>query len=262
MDLGGRTLLIAGLLAATGVAEGSPLRLEGSVVAQDPPAIRVIAHNTGETTVRDVTPTVAFEHQSYRGVPASLDAGAHHEWRLGLPPPSQPGTSAATVRTEWMDVVGARHALPLVVLVSAATELPPDPVELVWTLEPAAPVAHTRVRLENRGPRPVVGRLAFVLPGELTTEPEGQPVTIPARAGTTVPVAIESRGAESGSYPAYALFTYTDADRRRAALTAGELTVARAPRGERAMPLAIGGGALILAFALLAVALRASRRVA
>jgi hypothetical protein len=257
---GGRWLLtFAGLLATAGVVEGTPLRVEGSLVPGDPPGLHVVVRNAGADSARAVTPTVIFEHQSYPGVPTSLDAGDEHEWRLGLPPPSGPGTSPATVRVDWTAATGIRHTLPLVLLVPGTPDPGPEPVDVVWSVAPVATVAHTRVRLANRGPRPVVGRLAFVLPGELSTEPEGQPMTVGARSDTTVPVAIESRGAEPGTYPAYALFTYMDADRRHASLAPAELTVTRPAAATRAVPLAIGAGAVILAVAVLALALRASR---
>jgi hypothetical protein len=258
VNAGARALLVAGVVALGGSAHAAALRLEGSVVGHDPPALRVVAHNTGDTPARDVTPAVLFEQQSYRGVPASIGAGAMHEWRLGLTPPSLPGTTPATVRVEWTNAGGGRQLLPLVVLVPVPGGAAPGPVGITWTLEPAAPVAHTRVRLENRGARPVVGRLVLVLADPLTTEPGGQPATVPANGSTTIPVAIESRGAPAGVYPAYALFTYDEDAERRAALASVPLTVARTSARSRAVPLAIGVAAVLVAAGLLAIALRAS----
>jgi hypothetical protein len=233
------------------------LRLEGALVAQDPPAVRLVAHNLGDAAAVDVTPQVAFEHRSYDGVPATIPPGAQHEWRLSLPPPTD-GTVPAQVQVVWRDGGGDRRMVPLVVLVSTSGAAQGS-VALAWALEPAAPVSHTRLSLENRGARPLAGRVAVALPGELTTEPKSQAITVAANGITTVPLAIESRSAAPGTYPVYAVFTYSDGGRPYAALASGDLTV-KPSGGKRLIPLAVGAAARGVASGLLIVALKASRK--
>lgn len=253
-----RGLFVAALVLVAASVPGQ-LRLEGTVVAHDPPALRISARNAGDTAARDVTPTVVFDHRSYDAAPATIGSGEQREWLLSLPPPSATGTFPATARLAWRDATNARHTAPFVLPVSTPGA-PSSAVLLSWTVEPAAPVAHTRLLLENRGTRPLAGRLALVLPGELTTQPDTQPVAIAANGTATVPIAIESRGAEAGTYPVYAVFTYTDTASRHAEVARVDVAVLRPRAGARATPLAIGGAALTLAAGLLAIALRISRR--
>jgi hypothetical protein len=257
----GRALLLAGLvhLGPGATIAAAELRLDGAVIGSEPPAVRVVARNVGTVAAVDVTPAIVFEHRNYDGAPAAISPGGEHEWRLSLPPSTAIGTSPAIGRVAWHDAAGAQHSWPLVVLVPTPGA-PASPVTLAWANEVAAPVAHTRLTLENHGERPVAGRVVVELPGELAIEPQSQPVAVPANATRTVPLAIESRDAPSQTYPAYAVFTYTDGGRAYATLTRIDLVVGPSSRGTRAVPLAVGGMALALVSLLLLLALRTNRR--
>ena len=130
-----------------------------------------------------------------------------------------------------------------------------------WTTEPIGRFGHAHLQLENPGVLPVAGRVVFVLPAHLSTEPESEPTAVPAGGRATVPLVIENHGATPGrSYPISAVFTYTENGIHHAVLAETTAAVVGGSEGERIPPLAVGGGALALALGLLAFAWRAARR--
>jgi hypothetical protein len=114
------------------------------------------------------------------------------------------------------------------------------------------------VRLANPAAAPVDGRVVFVLPDGLATDPETRPARIPAAGTASVTLGIENRGAlPPGTHAVYALFEYVDGDSQQTAMAKGLVTIVPPP-GSAWRPLVVGGLALLAAIALLGLALRRS----
>lgn len=236
---------------------GAAARLE--LAAETGTDLRLWATNAGDETADEVVPELLYQHRSERGGAARLAPGARHEWHFAVAAPG-PGTFPAIVRVRWRDRSG-RRSLPLVALVSTP-DVPASPVQA--RLDPTSPVRRmggARLVLENPGSRPVAGRVAFVLPRGLGTDPESMPARLPAGGRTEILVVLENAGAvPPGGYPAYAVFEYPEDGRHAAVLARASIEVAPEATSSRTRPLVVGLAALAVTFLLLAVAWRAAAR--
>jgi len=234
--------------------------LEATAAASgEPPAVQLVVTNSGAETARDVVPEVLYQHRTYGGERAQLEPTVRRAWRFSLSPPEGVGTFPATLRVRWSDSSGG-GALALVALV-ATSGAAASHLAATWTIEPIGRLGHAHLQLENPGVLPVAGRVVFVLPAHLTTEPESEPAAVPAAGRATVPLVIENHGATPGqSYPVSAVFTYTENGMHYAVLGEATASVVGGSEGERVPPLAIGGSALALALGLLAIAWWTARR--
>ena len=245
----------------TGRAARATVVLEASTAAAsgEPPAVQLVVTNSGTETARDVVPEVLYQHRTYSGERAQLEPTVRRAWRFSLAPPDGVGTFPATLRIRWSDSEGG-DALALVALV-ATPDAAASHLAATWTTEPIGRLGHAHLQLENPGVLPVAGRVVFVLPAHLSTEPESEPAAVPAGGRATVPLVIENHGAAPGrSYPVSAVFTYTENGIHHAVLAETTASVVGGSEGERVPPLAIGGGALALALGLMVLAWRAARR--
>ena len=238
---------------------GAAARLE--LAADTGSDLQLWVTNAGDETAAEVIPELLFQHRSETAQAARLAPGARHEWRFPLAAVPAPGTFAATIRVRWADEHGRRRSMPLVALVSTR-DAPPSAVRA--RLDPTSPVTRiggARLVLENPGSRAVAGRVVFVLPRGLDTEPESMPAQLPAGGRTEIPVVLENTGAlPPAAYPAYAVFEYPDDGGHATVLAQATIDIAREAAGSRARPLLVGLGALGITFVLLAVAWRAAAR--
>ncbi len=136
-------------------------------------------------------------------------------------------------------------------------EASPGPLQLTLEAHPVTVSGGATLRVENPTEHPIAGRVVVVLPDGLATDPESMAVQVAARGQTTVPLVLENRGALlPGSYPAYALFEYADADGHRLAIARTDLGVVQDAGTTRARPLFVGLGALVTMLALFGFAWR------
>lgn len=247
-----RAVALVALVVARVATAAPSLDVEAEVRAGEAPGLRLAARNTGDE-VAGATPEVLYRHQTLGGDLVRLAPGARHEWSFSLPPPEEPGTFPVTARVRWPG-----GAVP-VVAVLAGPGAPPSEVVATLDAEPMSRIGSVRLRLENRGARAAAGRVALVLPGELRTEPESQPAEVPAHGETTVPMTLDASRARPGTRPAvWAVFEYEAAGVHHAVVAKSDVLVV-VREGER-RPLVVGGTALVLAVAVLAVALRRAAR--
>ena len=252
--------MLVGLVAGHPAGATVVLQAVAAVETRDPPTVHLVVSNTGTETARDVVPELLYQHRTYDGERAQLEPTIRRVWRFSLAPPDGVGTFPATLRVRWSDPDAGASSLVLVVLVATPRALE-SPLAATWTVEPITRLGHAHLQLENPGAIPVAGRVVFVLPEHLTTEPESEPAAVPAGGRTTVPLVIENRGAPPGrSYSISAVFTYTESGTHHAVLAETTAPVVGGSGADRIPPLAIGAGALAVALGLLAVAWRAARR--
>ena len=253
--------MLVALVAVEHAARASVvLEATTAVESRDPPAVQLIVTNTGTETARDVVPELLYEHRTYDGERAQLEPTIRRAWRFALAPPDGVGTFPATLRVRWSDTTEGSGSLAVVVLVATPGAVE-SPLAATWTLEPIGRLGHARLQLENPGATPVAGRVVFVLPAHLTTEPESEPAAVPAGGRTTVPLVIENHGAEPGrSYGISAVFTYTESGTHHAVLAETTAPVVGGSGQERIPALAIGLSALAVSLGLLALAWRAAGR--
>jgi hypothetical protein len=242
----------AALLAVQGTAAA---RLTLDATGEAGTELHVAVRNTGDETAHRVTPRLVYQHGTVAGDGATLDPGGSRDWRLPLRPPPGPGTFPALLHVEYVDASGWAGSVPLVVLVTASAT-PSTTVRASLEVGTLAGVAQGRLVLDSTAAAPIAGRVVFVLPGGMSTEPESLPAQIRPGGRTIVPVAIQSRAAlPPGRYPVYGVFEYAADGEHRTVLARAEVP-ADAGRGRRARPLLVGLGALGVTFALLAVAWR------
>lgn len=245
------------LAALPGTASGGT-RLEPTAEAGRD--LHVVVRNTGDETAHAVVPRLVYQHRTAEGDAVTLEPDAAHEWHLPLPPAPGPGAFPATVRVGYVDGFGRPGSVPLVVLIASAGAAAAPSVQAALDVGPLAGVAHGKLLLDNRGPRPVAGRVVFVLPGGMSTEPESLPAQVAAGSRTIVPLAIETRGpVPPGRHAVYAVFEYAE-DGEHVTVVATTDVASTAGRGPRARPLLVGFGALALTLTLLAVAWRRAAR--
>jgi len=220
------------------------------------PVLRVAAISAGSEAATHVVPEVTYHHDTYQGAPAQIAPGSRHDWRFSLPPPAAPGTYAVTIRVRYRDARGDQRMIPAVTLLSTPGAAP-GVVAASLSATPTTGVSTVRLVLDNRGPRPVGGRVTTVLPSELHTEPETRPVELPVGASRVVPVSLMWRDSSAHDLrPVWALFEYRQAGVFHA--IAARVDVARPPdTWHRHVPLVVVTVALVSALAILGVAWRA-----
>ncbi len=235
------------------------LRLDvtGALVA----GLHVTARNAGDEPAEDVVPTVLFQHRTWTGEAARLEPGGTHEWQFGLPTPASEGTVPAIVRVRYRDGLGRTGAVPLVLAVPTpgAEE---SPIRAKLETSPVAGSGHGELQLENPTDRAVAGRVVFVLPGNLTTEPESIPAQMSAGGGRAlVPVVVQASGVPApGSYPIFAVFEHSQDAVQYTTVARATIAVVGSEVAGRNRRLAVGLTALLASLMILAFAWRATRR--
>jgi hypothetical protein len=229
------------------------VRLE--LAAEDGGELRLEALNAGDETADEVVPEARYQHRSEVGETARLVPGARHEWRFALPISPGAGSLPVTIRVRYRE--GAAHrTVPLVTVVGA-----PGPIRATLEVPPVRHHASARLVLENPEARPVAGRVVFVLPEGLATEPESQPARIAPGDRVVLPLVLQNEGGlPPGRYPVFAIFEWTDGPTHEATLARANVEVVAAGPLDRARPLLVGLGALGVTVGLLALAWRASRK--
>jgi len=252
---------IALLACAPGLARaGTRLDVTTEARFDDPPTLRLTVVDVGDADADDVVPEIHFLHRTVVGDAAHLTPGTQHEWRLALFAPPRPGTFAPTGRVRYVDALGERASVPVAALF-ATPGAPATAVGARLEVGAIGLASSGRVVLDNGGTDAIAGRVAFLLPDGLGTEPESLPAQVPGGRQTVVQFTVERRGGPPpGEYPVYALFEYTADAVQHAALARTIVRVAEGDDGRRARPLLVGGAALAIALALLAVAWRRSAR--
>jgi hypothetical protein len=234
------------------------LDLRGEVRLEVTPVLHLVAANSGDEAADDVVPEVVYQRHTYRGETAVLGPGARREWSFALAVPPGPGTFPVTVRAGYRDGSGRAGATPLVTLVRTL-DAPRSPIRASLELQPVSGRGAGQLRLENPDAQPVAGRVAFILPGGLYTEPESLPAQVAAGNQATVPFVLENRGARPATYPIFAVFEYLTAGARYCVVARQSVAVTAGGHGGRVLPLVVGAAALATTLALLAFA---SRRAA
>jgi len=259
----GRLALVFVFACAAPVRAGGVLEASAQATVGDRVVLRLDVRNGGERPLSAVTPEVVYDGRSERGETLSdLAAGARHSWTFDLPRPAEPGTIPAVIHVRYTGGDGRQAALPVVATVSTPGLLPVPEVRATLTSSPVTRFARAVLLLENPLPAPVHGRVVVVLPDGLTIEPESQPAEVAAEGRSEVPLVVQNRGEPPGvPVPVFALFEYEQSGRRHLAVASASADVVGG--SSPLPPLAVGGGALGVALALLAVAWRrAARRAA
>jgi hypothetical protein len=254
----GTAVVLVGALARA--AAGAPsLRLEAQAHAAPASAVDVVATNVGDTPAVDVVPTAIFQHGEFRGRPVSLAPGERHEWQIALPPPER-GTHPVIVRVHYGDLVGNSASTPVVTLLPSP-DATPTAVRATLTTHPVSGAGSVRLRLENPGPGPAAGRVVVVVPAVLRPDPEAQPAQVPAGGVRDLPIMLDATAASPGAaYPAYALFEFDAGGEHHTVLADTIVPIHAASPAGRWTSLAVAGGALLFTLALVALALRRTRR--
>jgi hypothetical protein len=259
----GRVALVLVIACAATARAGAALEVGASVTVGERVALQVDARNVGDGSVSAVAPAVDYAGRSEHGESvAELAPGAQHTWTFDLPRPTEPGSIPAVIHVRYAGDDGHRASVPVVAIVSTPGLLPVPEVRATLTTSPVTRFARAVLLLENPLSAPVHGRVVVVLPDGLTIEPESQPAEVARDGRSEVPLVLQNEGQAAGTVvPVFALFEY-DLDGRRhliVASTRAEVAGGRPPLS----PLVVGGSALGLALALLALASRvASRRAA
>jgi hypothetical protein len=249
------------VLLLVGVARGADV--PGPALIADarlvPGALEVTVVNPRPTAVAAVAPEMVYQRRTIRGAGARIDPGGRHTWELDLPPPIRPGAAAAVVRVQAEGLADA-EAAPVVVALVATPGTAPAAVRVSLEAAPVTRAGRAEVRLANPGDTAVDGRVVFVLPQGLATDPQTRPARLGPSGSASVTLGIENRGGlPPGTYAVYALFEYVEDDAQQTAMARGLVTVV-APAGSPSRPLVVGFLALLVAIAVLGLALRKSAR--
>lgn len=253
-------LVLALLLVSRSAWADAPLAIDASTtLTADGTTLRLGVQNTGDTPARDVRPSIHHQGVTHEGAPlASLAAGNTHDWTIALARPAEPGAFPAIVELRWVDATGATRTTPHVVAVGTPG-LPPPDVTLAFETTPIGRYGRATLTLQNHGPVPIHGRVVVALPSELVTEPVSQAADVAAGQRLVLPIVLQRQGdARPGTPPAFAFFDYGLEGRRHVVVSRTTVDV-RAPTGS-VSPLVVGGAALALALAVLAVAWRIAAR--
>jgi hypothetical protein len=247
------------LLLASGAARGSDAAGPGLIAEARlvPGGLQIMVANPRPAAVSAVTPEVVYQHRTVRGAPATIEQGGRHTWEIDLPPPLRPGAAAAVVRVlaEGLD---AAACAPVIVALVATPGTAPAGVRVGIEAAPVTGMGRAEVRLANPGEAAVDGRVVFVLPSGLATDPQTRPARIPPGGNAVVTLGVENRGPlPPGTYAVYALFEYVEGDSQQTAMAKGLVTVEQ-PAGSKWRPLGVGALALLVAVSLLGLALRRS----
>jgi hypothetical protein len=245
--------VVAPLAPAPAACAGS-VQVTGQVQFEgDAPVLALAVQAAQEEPADDVTPTVVYEHREWRGEPAAIAAGGRHTWSFTLPAPDAPGTFPVSIRVDHR--AGGHAAMTPLVLVLATPGAAESPVRAALGTTPVASFGRGELALENRDDRPVAGRVSFLLPSGLRTDPASAPQRLAAGERAVVPLLIENRGAgASAADSLFAVFEYDADGAHHTVVTTAPLEVT-AP-GQLSIPIVIGLAALALAVAVLALAWR------
>lgn len=223
-----------------------------------PGALEVMVVNPRSAAVSAVTPEIVYQHRTLLGGPDTIAPGGRSTWSFDLPPALRPGAAAAVIRVR-AEGLGPTAAAPVIIALVATPGTAPAAVRATFDAAAVTRTGRAEVRLANPGATPVDGRVVFVLPDGLATDPQTRPARIDPGGDASVTLGIENRGAlPPGRYAGYALFEYSEGDSQQTAMAKALITVA-APPGS-ALPLVVGALALLGAIALLGVAVGSSRR--
>src|SRR5262249_28131189 len=150
----------------------------------------------------------------------------------------------ATVRVRFRDPHGRAGAVPLVLQV-AAPGAAQSAIRARLETKPVAGTGHGELVLENPGAAPVAGRVVFVLPGGVTTEPESMPAQIGAGSRTSVPLVVQATGdVPAARYPAFAIFEYSDGGTQYTVVESTTMEVVAGKTAGRGLRLLVGLAAL------------------
>lgn len=256
-----RFVVLALVLLVTSTARASALLVldAGTTLGANGASLRLTARNTGTDAARDVTPHVYHQGRTLDGdVVTTIAPGAEQTWTIALPRPSEPGTLPVIVDVAYVDADDVQRSTPLVTTVDTPG-LPPPDVTLALETTPIGRYGRATLRLVNSGPAPIHGRVVVALPSDVITEPVSQAADVAAGRSIEIPIVLQRQGpARETTLPAYAFFDYGLDGRRHVVLSATTLTIGTP--GGPVSPLVVGVTALGLAFAALAVALRAAAR--
>ncbi len=255
-----RFVVLATVLLLTANARATLLVLEGDTTLDaDGATLHLTARNTGSDPARAVQPHVYHQSRTHDGdVVDAIAPGATHTWTIALPRPTEPGTTPVIVDVAYTDAGDVVRSTPFVTTVDTPG-LPPPDVTLTLETTPIGRYGRATLRLENHGPAPIHGRVVVALPGDVVTEPVSQAADAAAGKRMEIPIVLQRQGpAREATLPAYAFFDYGLDGRRHVVLAATTLTIGTP--GGPVSPLVVGVTALGLAFAALAVALRAAAR--
>lgn len=228
------------------------VRLTGEVRFRDgSPVLELVA--TGNEETADVTPTVVYRHQTWTGDLATIPRGSRHAWSFPLPAPDDPGTFPVSIRADYR--ADGRAAMTPLVLVLATPGAAPSPVHATLVTTPITTFGRGEVVLENGDDRALAGRVSYLLPSGLRTDPESTPARVQPGERMVLPLLIENLGAPPASgEPLFAVFEYAAEGWHHTVVATAPLTVAS--RGGLPVALMVGGGALVVAVGVLGLAWR------
>jgi len=229
--------------------------LTGDVRFRDgTPVLELVANGHDERV--QVTPTVVYHHRTWTGDTATIPPGNRHAWSFPLPAPEDPGTFPVSIRAAYR--AGGHAAMTPLVLVLATPGAAGSPVRTTLTTTPITTFGRGELVLENGDDRPLAGRVSYLLPAGLRTDPESTPARVAAGERAVLPLLIENLGAlPTSGESLFAVFEYSADGSHHTVVAAAPLDVAP-PRGV-SVPLMVGLGALAAAVCVLVVA---SRRAA
>jgi hypothetical protein len=234
---------VAGTLHVTGAVE----------FRGETPVLELAVRGTETEAAEDVSPTVVYQHREWRGEPATIAAGARHTWSFDLPAPDGPGTFPVSIRVDHR--AGGRATMTPLVLVLATPGAAASPIRPVLSTTPIGGFGRGELSLENRDDRGVAGRVSFLLPSGLRTDPESSPQRLAPGERAVVPLLIENRGAATTSTDSlFAVFEYEVDGTHHTVVTTAPLVVTA--QGRSSVPIVIGLAALTVAVGVLAIAWR------
>jgi hypothetical protein len=228
------------------------VRLTGEVRFHDgAPLLDLVANGNDETA--EVTPTVVYQHRTWTGDAATIPPGSRHAWSFPLPAPDDPGTFPVSIRADYR--TGGHAAVTPLVLVLATPGAAGSPVRTTLTTTPITTFGRGELVLENTDDRPLAGRVSYLLPSGLRTDPESTPARVAAGERAVLPLLIENLGGRTTSGESlFAVFEYSADGSYHTVVATAALTVAS--RGGFSVALMVGLAALAAAVCVLAVAWR------
>jgi hypothetical protein len=244
---------VAAPFAVSSAAPAEGVQVTGQAQFRGETPSLELAVRTRDEPAEGVTPTVVYQHREWRGEPAAIAAGGQHTWSFALPAPAAPGTFPVSIRVEQR--AGGRTAMTPLVLVLATPGATQSPVRATLSTTPITSFGRGELALENRDDRTLAGRISFLLPSGLRTDPASAPQRLSAGERAVVPLLIENRGAGSATADSlFAIFEYDADGMHHTVVTTAPLAVTA--QGWLSVPIVIGLAALASAVSVLAIAWR------